>query len=241
MNFFNKIKSKLISQPETEVFLPKDFNKRFKDIYEKTKAYTMTSPERMYSLYQAIIYIIQNKIEGDIVECGVWKGGSSMISALTLLKLKSCDKKIYLYDTFSGMTKPSGKDRPDTMDKWLDNNGKQFNKWCYASLDEVQGNMSKTNYPKDKIIFVRGDVEHTIPQNIPEKISILRLDTDWYKSTYHELKYLYPRLSSGGVLIIDDYGHHEGAKKAVDEYFAEIGEYPYLSRIDPTCRIILKR
>ena len=83
-------------------------------------------------------------------------------------------------------------------------------------------------------------MEDTIPKNSPEKISILRLDTDWYESTKHELEYLFPRLSSGGILIIDDYGHFKGAKKAVDEYFTKNKIQYFLNRIDYTGRLIVK-
>ncbi len=80
----------------------------------------------------------------------------------------------------------------------------------------------------------------TIPKNVPEKISILRLDTDWYESTKHELNNLFPRLVSGGILIIDDYGHFQGSKKAVDEYFEENKISSFLFRIDYTGRLFVK-
>jgi hypothetical protein len=83
-------------------------------------------------------------------------------------------------------------------------------------------------------------VEETIPQHAPEQISVLRLDTDWYSSTKHELMHLFPRLSKNGVLIIDDYGHWAGARKAVDEYFADQTIQPLLNRIDQTGRACIK-
>jgi hypothetical protein len=88
--------------------------------------------------------------------------------------------------------------------------------------------------------LVKGPVESTIPATIPDQLAILRLDTDWYESTKHELDHLYPRLVSGGILIIDDYGHWQGARQAVDEYFARQNLKPLLSRIDYTCRIMIK-
>jgi len=220
--------------------LPKDFDEAFTAIYKKSSPYTMTSPERMHALYKAIHYVVQNKINGDIVECGVWRGGSSMITALTLKNLKDIERSIYLYDTYKGMSKPTEKDRVDAMEKWERRNNPSFNEWCYAPLEDVRRNMFSTQYPQDKLIFVEGEVEQTIPSNIPEKISVLRLDTDWYQSTYHELVHLYPKLTRGGVLIIDDYGHHEGARRAVDKYFEENNIHPYFARIDYTCRVVIK-
>jgi hypothetical protein len=113
----------------------------------------------------------------------------------------------------------------------------QTEKWCYASIEDVRQNILSTGYPEEKIYLVKGKVEHTIPKILPEKLSLLRLDTDWYESTKHELIHLCPQLSPEGILIIDDYGHWQGARKAVDEYFAEQNRKIYLHRIDYTGRI----
>lgn len=217
-----------------------DKDVRFKRIYAKCKDKTMTSIERMYALYTSVEYIIKNNIEGDFVECGVWKGGSTMLIAYTLVELGVTDRKIYLYDTFTGMTKPTEYDykvsnkNKVAMDKWDDNNST----WCYSPVEEVRDNMLSTKYPQNNIIYVKGKVENTIPKTMSSKISILRLDTDWYESTKHELIHLYPLLSKHGVLIIDDYGCWAGSKKAVDEYFND--KRLLLNRIDNDGRIGLK-
>jgi hypothetical protein len=100
--------------------------------------------------------------------------------------------------------------------------------------------MYETGYDREKISFVKGKVEETIPDNAPQSISLLRLDTDWYESTRHELIHLYPRLSHGGVIIIDDYGHWLGARKAVDEYIEQNNLCLLLNRLDYTGRIGVK-
>jgi hypothetical protein len=112
--------------------------------------------------------------------------------------------------------------------------------WCYSTLDEVKNNMAKTNYPSEKITYIQGKVEETIPNILPNKIAILRLDTDWYESTKHEMIHLFPLLVKGGVLIIDDYGHWQGARKAIDEYTEEHNIQILLNRIDYTGRIGIK-
>lgn len=215
----------------------------FLKIFQECKPYTMTSIERMYALYNAVKYVVQNNIEGDFVECGVWRGGSSMMIALTLNSMNIKDRKIYLYDTFEGMSEPTENDvdfRGGNADNLLKQNiqDKENSVWCLADLQDVQNNMKLTQYPLTNVQFVKGKVEDTIPQTISEKIALLRLDTDWYESTAHELKYLYPKLSTKGVLIIDDYGHWEGCRKAVDEYFAT--NTLLLNRIDYTGRIAIK-
>src|SRR5437867_1862945 len=136
---------------------------------QKVKGLTATGPCRIVGLMDAVKYVVANQIEGGFIECGVWRGGSSMVAAYTLL-----------------------------------------------------------------------EVEDTIPQHAPERIALLRLDTDWYESTKHELEHLYPRLAPHGVLIIDDYGHWVGAKQAVDEYFATQKLKPFLNRLDYTGRLVIK-
>jgi hypothetical protein len=220
-------------------------SKEFGEIYERCRPYTITSAERMYALYLSLKYVVQHGIKGDVVECGVFKGGSSMLAALVLMKTGAIDRKIYLYDTYSGMTKPTEKDvdltgRP-ALKTWLDmRKDEHINMWTYCPLEEVKRNLFSTGYPKENLIFVKGRCEDTIPGIAPEKISVLRLDTDWHDSTYHELRHLFPRLAARGVLIIDDYGHHRGAREAVDEYFRGQNEPILLSRIDYTGRLGIK-
>lgn len=217
----------------------------FKDIYYKTAPYTQTSPERIYAMYKATQYISENKIKGDIVECGVWKGGSIMVSALVLKKLKDTKRKLYLYDTYEGMSKPEEIDTQASNNLnglrfWKSNQTNTVNKWNYVSLEEVERNLSLTKYPKENLIFVKGLVEDTIPKNAPSVISLLRLDTDFYKSTYHELQYLFPRLSQGGIIIFDDYASWRGAKKAIDKYFKEKNIKIFIIVLDKTGLIGVK-
>ncbi len=235
----------LIKNKEFEEDIPKDMDIEFKEVYFKCKDYTMTSIERMYALYKATKYVIEHGIKGDFVECGVWKGGSSMVIALTLLQMKDTSRRIYLYDTYMGMTKPTEKDRYISnqmlaINDWKNNNTLTHNNWACCSLEEVQKNMYSTKYPPEKIIFIKGKVEETIPKNMPENISLLRLDTDWYESTYHEMLHLFPLISSKGIIIIDDYGWFTGAKEAVDTYFKQNNISILFNRIDITGRLGIK-
>lgn len=208
-----------------------DLDPEFLPLYEKVKPYTMTNLERLYSLYKSVEYICKRSVDGDFVECGVWKGGSSMLMALTLQKFGQTHRKLYLYDTFSGMT-PPGAD--DISIEGADANVlyEVTEDWCSAGLTEVKNNMASTGYPKENVFFIEGMVEETIPNTLPGKLAILRLDTDWYDSTYHEMTHLYPLLEKTGVLIIDDYGYWKGSKKAIDQYFAEQNQQLLLLRTD---------
>jgi hypothetical protein len=222
-----------------------DFSREQITLFEQVKPFTMTSIERVISLVKAIEYVSTNNIEGAIVECGVWRGGSMMAVAQTLLQCADTSRHLYLFDTFEGMPKPSEEDKDlygKSASKIISNQTKQpeNSQWCYASLDEVEKNLALTGYPRNQIHFVQGKVEDTIPLETLESIALLRLDTDWYESTIHELKHLYPKLVHGGVLIVDDYGHWEGARKAVDEYWESLSFKPLLQRIDYTARLALK-
>ena len=241
-SFERRLRRKLKGQ--TLAGLPPDFDPAFKPIYDACKAFTMTSAHRMNALHEAVKYIVAAKIEGDIVECGVWRGGSTMVAALTLLGLNVEPRDLYLYDTFEGMSEPSEKDITtdgrNARDRWEKSQEGNTNQWCYAPLDDVKNNLASTNYPEIKLHFVQGKVEDTIPNTAPRRIAILRLDTDWYESTYHNLLHLYPRLAIGGVLILDDYGAWEGAREATDQYFREIGKSLFLGRIDEVSRVAIK-
>jgi len=206
---------------------------------------SMASPSRLIATLIATKYVCQSKIEGDFVECGVWRGGNSIIALQIINKLNE-NKNIWLYDTFEGMTKPTEYDYENTTGKKAiieyNNNKRDDNSnWCYASLEDVKENINSFKF-SSKINYIKGDISETLKdyKNIPEKISVLRLDTDWYESTKKELEMLYPKLSVGGVLIIDDYGHWGGCKKAVDEYFKKNVRKPLLIPSDYTGRISIK-
>ena len=240
----NKFQLELKKNKSTH--LPEDFNAHHCKIYNTVKAYTMTSPERVFSLIEAVDYIHKFGVEGSIVECGVWKGGSMMAVILRLMELHEKKRELFLYDTFDGMSEPtefdidpSGKTAASLLDERY--KSEQDHIWAFSPLEAVKERIYGTNYPKNLINFIKGKVEETIPTTVPEKIAILRLDTDWYESTKHELIHLFPRLVQGGVLILDDYGHWSGAKRAVDEYLMDNKIKILLNRIDNTGRIAIKQ
>lgn len=202
--------------------------------------YTMTSPERIVSLTRAVRYLVENHIAGDFVECGVWKGGSMMAVARTLLRLNEPTRHLWLFDTFEGMTVPTAADWTidDQPAERLLREDEAMR--CEADLESVRQTVLGVGYPVENIHLVEGKVEDTIPGQAPQQIALLRLDTDWYESTRHELEHLFPRLVRGGVLILDDYGHWQGARRATDEYFRQQNIPMLLSRIDYTGRIGVK-
>ena len=220
---------------------PPDFRSDETEIVRAVQPWTMTSPERIYVLIQAVRYLNRAAIPGAIVECGVWKGGSMATVARTLLQMKDASRDLYLFDTFQGMTEPTMVD--------VDYSGKQASHVMAeangtlcgdAPLEQVKKVLYATGYPKERIHFIEGRVEETIPAYAPESLALLRLDTDWYESTRHELLHLFPRLIRAGVIIIDDYGHWKGSRKACDEYFEQNRIPILLNRIDLSGRIAVK-
>lgn len=231
----------LTRRADREAMALADLSDADRAIVARVEPFTMTSLDRRASLIGAIDHIVRHGIAGDIVECGVWRGGSMMAAALALKDRGQTQRHLWLYDTFEGMSAPTEADRSHDgvgAQQQLDNTTRGEGVWCAASLQDVQANLASTGYPAAQLHYQRGKVEDTIPATLPGRIALLRLDTDWYESTRHELQHLYPLLAPGGVLIIDDYGHWQGARRAVDEYFA--GTPVFLHRVDYTARLLIK-
>ena len=181
------------------------------DIIEFVRPFTSLSRERIENILFLTERVIKEKIPGSLAEVGVWKGGAIMAMALKCKQLGDY-RDIHVYDTFSGMTSPSD------VDIDLDGNSAKniFDVVkCYASFEEVRQNIEKVDYPN--IVYHKGDITHTDPHSFPT-FALLRLDTDWYESTKFELTYMEPRVSPYGFIIVDDYGHWKGSRKAVDEF-----------------------
>jgi O-methyltransferase len=210
------------------VRVPGHYDERASALIRRVTPRTMTSPVKLFSLVQSIRYVVAAGVAGDVVECGVWRGGSMQAVAWTLLEENAADRDLYLFDTFEGMPPPGENDKRirdgSTAEELLQQHRRSHPVWAYAGLDDVREGMNETGYPVERTHFVQGLVEDTIPSGAPERIAVLRLDTDWYASTRHELEHLYPRLVPGGVLILDDYGHWDGARKATEEYLASIDD-----------------
>lgn len=225
---------------------PVEFDEADKKIVTQVieRYWTMVGRERLFATAMACKYVCSAGIAGDFVECGVWRGGNSIIAADIFAREKK-NASVRLFDTFAGMTAPTEHDVDSTEgrhagEKFEKSQRRTHNEWCYASLEDVKENVRVSGVPMDRVVFVKGDVLETLKleANLPERISVLRLDTDWYESTATELEVLWPRLSSGGILMVDDYGHWGGAKKAVDEFFGSAR--PFFHYIDYTGRMTVK-
>jgi O-methyltransferase len=221
--------------------MPADYDQATIDLFHKVKPYTLTSHERVSALRQAVTYVIKANIPGAIVECGVWRGGSMLVIAHTLLELGATDRDLYLFDTFETMPPPGEHDK----DVWGEHAAVTFQAaldspvYAYIPQEAIRELMVGTGYPEERLHFVKGMVEDTIPGHAPELIALCRLDTDWYESTAHEMQHLYPRIAGNGILLVDDYGHYMGSKRAVDEYIEKEGLVILMNRIDFSGRLVV--
>jgi O-methyltransferase len=222
---------------------PRDMDAEAVRIMATALPFTMTTKQRLFAVVEAVRYVTAAHVPGAIVECGVWKGGSMLAAALTLDSLGVCDRDLYLYDTFEGPTAPGSHDVATTGEDAgsFASHERGASYHDPNSLEGVRATLRTSNYDPDRMRFVQGPVESTIPGTVPDRIAVLRLDTDWYESTAHEMEHLYPLISPGGVLIVDDYGYWEGARRAIDEYLAKHDVTLFLQRIDHTGRAAVVR
>jgi O-methyltransferase len=248
-NFGNlKSKCKSLLRGSSPNDWPIEANAIDKFNFELVKSYTGISKHRAFALMQAIRYIIENKIPGDFIEFGVAKGGSAMLMALTLKSLGVEDRDIYLYDLFGerphysewDVEIQSGKSVGDYYDL-VDQGDKQAQRnWEFYSAEEVIGNLRTTGYIESRMHLIKGDVCDTLTRSSHQQVALMRLDTDFYHSTKHELQTLYPKLVDRGVVVIDDYGHWQGARKATEEFLNGLPIRPLLFYIDSTARQFIK-
>ncbi len=235
--------------PQVHRTFPPDFDEETIRLCHRVAPFTLTGPERIAALRDSVRHLVRTGVPGAIAECGVWRGGSMQVVALTLLEEGVSDRELYLFDTFGWVPEPEGRDvdlwGTSALDDWRryerDGDAALDPAFRYLPFDEVRKALEATGYPPERLHFVRGDVRHTIPEQAPEELALVRLDTDYYDSTLHELRHLEPRIVDGGFLLVDDYGHFKGAKDAVDEYYAAKGETVFLQRVDYTARLVSVR
>lgn len=248
VNKLKKIIKNIIFDNEPEPIEIIEKSNNLDKIFSTIKPYTMTNEIRLWSMYQSVKWIVSKKINGDVVETGCWRGGNLFLVGLLKKKIFTDEKikrKIFGFDTFTGMPIPDQYDYKHQFN--LKNTLKRFKKynkniktnWAYTDIKNVRENWKKLINNND-LVLIKGKVEDVLlnKNNLPKKIAILRIDTNFYKSTFASLKYLEPLVQKNGVIIFDDYGSWNGAKKAIDEYYKN--KNVWLHRVDRGSRLIIK-
>jgi hypothetical protein len=230
-----------IERIDRAVEVPLDLGPAIAELYQAVAPFTLTGPERIAALRDATRHVLAAGVPGAFVECGVWRGGSMLAVARTLVEAGVTDRDLYLFDTFTEMPPPDDIDGDILGNSAADmlavtSTLPEYDIWPVQRVVDV---VTRSGYPQERIHPVQGMVEDTTPGSAPDQIALLRLDTDWYASTKHELEHLLPLVSSGGICIIDDYGEFVGARQAVDEYLEALGVPVLLHRIDTTGRMIV--
>ena len=209
-------------------------DKNFLSAFYSIRERTMLSPEALYDLWSSIGYLAKRKLKGDIIEFGVWRGGALELAALAI-KYFGIDNTLIGFDTFEGHPEPNEKE----VDLWGNNMNLRFHQeisqngsWAKSNYKEVFDNLTSIS-PNFRLI--KEEVSPDTKQPEIKNIAILRLDMDWYKPTKAVLENFYHRIEPGGSLIIDDYGHHSGARKATDEFLEKHNIYLNFRHLNYSC------
>ena len=209
-------------------------------ILNVVKPNTMVPQGRIVSLDKCLRSVISSNIEGDFVECGTWRGGLAALMLYYLIK-NNLSKKLHIFDTFKGMPEPGMKDDARAIAKYNQKRDGEFSDWCRADIDTVKRTLSKVspNF-RTRCELIEGMVEQTLDQCNISTIALCRVDTDWYESTKKEFEVLYPKISLGGYMIVDDYSDWGGCKLAVDEYLSTLDPNSYETHL-AVGSIVIKR
>lgn len=192
-------------------------------------AHTMIGRKRMENLRFCVEDVIAKEIPGDFIETGVWRGGACIFMRGILAAHGVTDRRVWVADSFEGLPKPDASkysaDAHDRHHKYSE---------LAISLDEVRSNFAQYGLLDDNVQFLKGWFKDTLPSAPIERLAVARLDGDMYESTMDALVNLYPKLSPGGYLIVDDYGAIPACKQAVTEYRAQHGIVDAIKPIDWT-------
>ncbi|MGB7270506.1 MAG: TylF/MycF/NovP-related O-methyltransferase [Albidovulum sp.] len=192
-----------------------------------SKAFTMVGTRRLNNFRQRIESVIGNKIPGDIVETGVWRGGACILARGVLKAYGVTDRRVIVCDSFEGLPPPDDAKFPADA-------GSNFHEFedLSVSLEQVKSNFERFGLLDDQVVFLKGWFRDTMKDVPSKQIAILRLDGDMYESTIDPLEHLYDRIPKGGWIIVDDYRVVPAAKAAVHDFLDARSLKPVIEEID---------
>ena len=199
-------------------------------LVHRLRPYTALFPLRLCALYRLSREIDRLSVPGDVVECGVYNGGSAALMA-SICTRSSQDRKIWLFDSFEGLPQPTENDGQKAQGCYW---------WCHGDLSMVKGILGKLGIPESRTRIVKGWFHDTFPSVDIPAIALLHIDADWYESVKLCFERFYDSVRPGGFIVIDDYGHWEGARRATDEFLEKRAIDARLVRVDYTGRYFRK-
>lgn len=212
--------------------VPLDPGRRVEGLDWPVHAETMIGLRRLDQLQAAVETIIADRVPGDLLEAGVWRGGAAILMRGVLAAHNEQERTVWLADSFAGLPPPDPSAFP--ADAGIDMSAEAGYEELAVPLEEVQANFRRYGLLDGQVRFLQGWFRDTLPRAPVERLALLRIDGDLYESTWVALKALYPKLSRGGYLIVDDYGALTACRQAVDDYRREHGIGEPLQRIDWT-------
>jgi hypothetical protein len=231
-NVPGKIRRRMLDVPwQLSLARERVYRSKFGRLYDLVQPYSMLSYARLRALYAAVCHIAKSGVPGDVVECGTARGGSAALMGLALKEVDH-SRHLWVYDTFQGLPAPTLED-PDY------HIAKHFTGTCRGQLEDVTQLFDRLSISSFSHC-VKGMFQETLPLTEVKAVAVLHVDGDWYDSVLTCLECLWERVTPGGIVQIDDYGHWEGARKAVNEFFASRGISPHLRYVDYTGRQIVK-
>jgi hypothetical protein len=214
-----------------EVFRDQIAPSEFGCLYKQVSPFSMMSHARLKGIFRGVRDVVRRKVKGDLVECGTARGGCSALMGLTCRQIQT-SRKIWVYDTFEGLPAPTQEDPDFDL-------AKSFEGDCRGDYDEVRELFERFQI-LDDVQMVKGLFQDTLPSSEIQQIALLHLDGDWYDSTWVCLEQLYDKVTPGGVIQIDDYGHWAGARKALHKFFDQRKIQVDLQYLDYTGRQFIK-
>lgn len=198
-------------------------------LLQPSRAHTAIGLTRLHHLRHLVERTIQENVPGDYIETGVWRGGACILMAGVLAAYGVADRRVYCADTFSGLPRPDPKFPADKRDRLY-----LFHELA-VSEETVHRNFAAYDLLNDKVVFLKGSFEETLPKLSDQTFALIRLDGDMYGSTMNALINLYDRVSPSGFIIIDDYGGLRNCARAVHDYLDKRELHVRIQPIDESC------
>src|SRR5579871_3514014 len=231
-----------LTEPDSNEESPHRYVSRAIAHYQQSSAVSMLPLVRLDNLEQAIRDVVGRGVPGDFIETGVWRGGATIFMRAMLRVLGVNDRSVWVADSFEGLPEPDAERFPREAESYRSAAMTTYYKHLAVGLDEVKRNFAAYGQLDDQVKFLKGWFKDTLPGAPVERLAILRLDGDYYESTWDALTNLYGRLSTGGYVIVDDYGEDAWTycRRAVDDFRREHAITDALVRVDRPCSYWIK-